>query len=173
MRRAARRSPARCRGQARLRQRRQEGLRFFLSRAPSGSPICFQVRHQSVSARAPVRRNHFNLSLPGLTGRSSNHRPQLPYKNGDYWMPAFAGMTEIRVPAQPRASRCRGGRSRPASRSCRPPHRRAACASRMSRPRARDAEHAAAIGEDAVAVALGAGMEDLHARHRARRHRGP
>jgi hypothetical protein len=34
-----------------------------------------------------------NLSLPGLTGQSSNHRPSLTNQGDGYWIPAFAGMT--------------------------------------------------------------------------------
>jgi hypothetical protein len=36
-----------------------------------------------------------NLSSPGLTGRSSNPGPLIEITAiGDYWMPAYAGMTK-------------------------------------------------------------------------------
>jgi hypothetical protein len=33
------------------------------------------------------------LSLPGLIGQSNNHTPSRYRHIGEYWMPAFAGMT--------------------------------------------------------------------------------
>jgi hypothetical protein len=33
------------------------------------------------------------LSLPGLTGQSSNPGQYQVSEHGDYWIPAFAGMT--------------------------------------------------------------------------------
>ncbi len=60
------------------------------------------------------------------------------------------------------ASRYRGGRSRPAIGCGRRPDRRAP-APRARSCRAPTLEHASAIGEDALAVGFGAGMENLHA----------
>jgi hypothetical protein len=35
------------------------------------------------------------LSLPGLTGQSSNHGQDQVGELGEYWIPAFGGMTRI------------------------------------------------------------------------------
>jgi hypothetical protein len=60
------------------------------------------------------------LSSPGLTGRSSNHRPQLERHRQGYWIPACAGMTVKQASVLLTAAR-----ERPAHGCCCHPSRRA------------------------------------------------
>ena len=65
----------------------------------------FDVEHRLSSygwnSRLPYKAPAPSLSSPGLTGRSSNRGPRRLRATYDYWMPAFAGMTNL------------GGRNKP------------------------------------------------------------
>ena len=66
----------------------------------SGEAALNQVRAASMRALMPLT---FQvaifmttlLSLPGLTGQSSNHGQDQVGELGEYWIPAFGGMTRI------------------------------------------------------------------------------